>query len=161
MVKGIAVERAAPRFRSLGEEAYEHILTKIVFPDSQDNSGIEYAGKITETRIAGALDMSNGPVRDAIIRLRHEGFIQTVGNRGSFLIDFSDPGIAAEIYRFRLSFEVGVFYTLAASITPDQVDELHRILETLEKAREQTDIVSYRKANLRLSQYISSHINLI
>jgi DNA-binding GntR family transcriptional regulator len=137
------------KYASLADQAYEHILTKIVFPDENKDSGIEYAGKITESTIANVLNMSNGPVREAIFRLRHEGWVRTVGNRGSFFTDFSDPKVAIEMYQFRLTFETGAFYSLAASITDEQVEVLSHILETLEKAKEQADIVFFRKADIR------------
>lgn len=132
---------------SLAEQAYEHILAQIVFPDNAD-SYIQYGGKITESKIANALQVSNGPVREAIFRLREEGWIKTIGNRGSYLVDFSDPQIAGQIYRFRLAFETGAFYTLAAVISDQQIEELNAILTKLEKAKEQSDIAGFRQADI-------------
>ena len=133
---------------TLADEAYEHILRDIVFPNGSSEGTIQYAGKITESTIAKSLKMSNGPVREAIFRLRQEGWIHTVGNRGSFLVDFSDPKIAREIYMFRLSFETGAFYSVAASITPNQIKVLNAILNTLEKAIAEFDVESFRKADI-------------
>jgi DNA-binding GntR family transcriptional regulator len=151
MLKYAPLHRSTPKYTSLADQAYEHILTNIVFPDdtTKGGSGIEYAGKITESTIAKALKMSNGPVREAIFRLRHEGWVQTIGNRGSFFTDFSDPKVAIEIYQFRLSFETGAFYSLAASITDVQVEVLRSTLGELDKAKEQADTVSFRKADIR------------
>lgn len=132
----------------LSDEAYEHILNHIVFPEDKNGSDIQYGGKITESKIAKALKISNGPVREAIYRLRQEGWIQTVGNRGSFFVDFSNPEIASQIYQFRLSFETGAFFTLAARITNEQLNQLHSILTTLEQAKQNSDMVEFRKSDI-------------
>ncbi|HOM77180.1 MAG TPA: GntR family transcriptional regulator [Anaerohalosphaeraceae bacterium] len=132
----------------LSEDAYEHILAHIVFPQDNNSSGIQYGGKITESKIANVLQMSNGPVREAIYRLRQEGWIQTIGNRGSFFVDFSDPAIASQIYQFRLSFETGAFYTLAAKITDAQLNQLYSILTALEQAKQNSDMVEFRKSDI-------------
>jgi DNA-binding GntR family transcriptional regulator len=133
---------------SLSDQAYEHILTKIVFPDDSINSSIQYGGKITESKIAQALQISNGPVREAIYRLRQEGWVHTVGNRGSFFVDFSDPQIANQIYHFRLTFETGAFYTLACTITEEQIKKLESILNLIEKSKQNSDMESFRKADI-------------
>lgn len=142
---------------SFSGQAYEHILKKIVFPDNGNagDSDIQYGGKITESKIARALQISNGPVREAIFRLRQEGWIQTIGNKGSFFVDFSDPEIAEQIYRFRLAFETGAFYSLAKTITDEQIVLLRDILSTLEKSRKTSDMMSFRQADILF------HLNVI
>lgn len=137
------------QYNSLADKAYEYILTEIVFPDENSKSIIQYAGKITESTIARELGMSNGPVREAIFRLRHEGWIETISNRGSYFIDFRNPGVAVEIYRFRLTFETGAFFSLAGTITREQIAALNDILERMEKAKEQKAIVLFREADVR------------
>ncbi len=133
---------------TLADLAYEHTLKEIVFPDESDTKEIEYGGKITESTLAKALKMSNGPVREAIFRLRQEGWVRTVGNKGSFLVDFSDPDIAREIYMFRLSFETGAFYSLAATVTTEQVAVLKQILDIMEAAKAKSDTASFRQADI-------------
>jgi DNA-binding GntR family transcriptional regulator len=105
--------------------------------------------KITESTLVKSLGISNGPVREALFRLQQEGWIRTVGNKGSFLVDFSDPEIARQIYLFRQCFESGTFYSLAGSVTPEQTDVLRQILETMKTAGKESNSVSYRKADLK------------
>ena len=144
MTKLISVARN--RMISLADQVYEHVLATVVFPE---NGGeIRYGGKITESDIAKTLEISNGPVREALFRLRQEGWIKTYPNRGSYMVDFRDPEIAREIYRFRVSLETGAFYTLAKSITADQMTQLKGIIESLEKASQTSDIVGFRKADI-------------
>ena len=137
---------ARNRMVFLADQVYEHVLTTVVFPE--DGGEIRYGGKITESDIAKTLEISNGPVREALFRLRQEGWIKTYPNRGSYMVDFRDPEIAREIYRFRVSLETGAFYTLAKSITAEQLSQLKVIIELLEKARQTSEIVGFRKADI-------------
>lgn len=137
---------ARNRMVFLADQVYEHVLTTVVFPEN--GGDIRYGGKITESNIAKTLEISNGPVREALFRLRQEGWIKTYPNRGSYMVDFRDPEIAREIYRFRVSLETGAFYTLAKSITAEQLCQLEVIIESLEKARQTSEIVGFRKADI-------------
>ena len=155
MLEYIPLRSGSKRGITLADQAYEHTLKEILFPEEGGTHEIEYGGKITESTLAKALKMSNGPVREAIFRLRQESWIRTVGNKGSFLVDFSDPEIANEIYMFRLSFETGAFYSLAASVTTEQIAVLKKILDVIEKAIAESDADSFRKAD------ISFHLQVV
>ncbi len=133
---------------ALADEVYEHVLRRIVFPEEDSTTQIHYAGKITESMIAKELQVSNGPVREAFYRLRQEGWIYTDRNRGSFLVDFSDPAIVKDIYRFRVNFETGSFFNLAIRINDDQLTSLERIINALEKAVRTSDISAFRQADI-------------
>ncbi|MEN6306254.1 MAG: GntR family transcriptional regulator [Anaerohalosphaeraceae bacterium] len=148
MLEFIPLHRGLKKDITLAEQVYEHILKEIVFPGEGHSPAIEYGGKITESIVAKALGISNGPVREAVFRLRQEGWVRTVGNKGSFLIDFSDPEIAREIYQFRLSFETGTFYSLATRITDAQIDTMRDILNALEKAKARGDMTTFRKMDV-------------
>ncbi|HDS85066.1 MAG TPA: GntR family transcriptional regulator [Phycisphaerales bacterium] len=133
---------------ALAEEVYEHILREIVFPGEDPETQIHYAGKITESVVAKELQVSNGPVREAFYRLRQEGWLYTDRNRGSFLVDFSDPEIALDIYRFRVNFETGSFYGLASNISDEQLAVLGRIIERMDKAMQSSDINVFRQEDI-------------
>ena len=130
----------------LAEQVYEHILTTLVFPP--EGGDVRCGSKITESELADKLQISNGPVREALFRLRQEGWIRTRPNRGSYLVDFSDREIAAEIFRFRLSVETGAFYSLAEAITDAQIHELKNVVDELNEARKRAAIADFRKADI-------------
>ena len=155
MLEVIPLRNNPQKMLTLADYAYEHVLKEIVFPEESDSTVFEYGSKITESVLAKTLQISNGPVREAIIRLRHEGWINTIGNRGSFLVDFSEPEIARELYLFRLSFETGAFYSLSSSATTEQIKVLNAIIDIMELALEESDVVSFRKAD------ISFHLQVI
>ncbi len=131
----------------LSDVVYEHVLSKLVFPDNQDE--LRIGGKITEAEIASDLKMSNGPIRDAMVRLRREGWIITLHNRGSYVIDFTEHEKSREIYKFRLSVETGAFYTLAKTITDSQLSELKAYQIMTEKGIHDNELLAYRKADAK------------
>jgi DNA-binding GntR family transcriptional regulator len=61
---------AAPMLRSLAETAYEQLKASIF------NFELLPGDRFSETDIAGRLDMSRTPVRDALYRLEREGYLQ-------------------------------------------------------------------------------------
>lgn len=130
----------------LAEQVYEHILTTLVFPPEGEE--VRCGSKITESELADELQVSNGPVREALFRLRQEGWIRTRPNRGSYLVDFSDRETAAEIFRFRLSVETGAFYSLAESATDAQLGELKNVVDKLNEARDRAAIADFRRADI-------------
>ena len=130
---------------SLSDAVYEHILKELVFPDNKEQ--IQIGGKITESMIAKDLKVSNGPVRDAMAKLRREGWIVTLHNRGSYVVDFTLPENSREIYKFRLTIETGAFYTLARTITDSQLSELKAYQIMAEKAINSGELMTYRKAD--------------
>ncbi|MBN1817597.1 MAG: GntR family transcriptional regulator [Sedimentisphaerales bacterium] len=133
---------------ALADEVYEYILREIVFPGEDHETGIHYAGKITESMVAKELQISNGPVREAFYRLRQENWLYTDRNRGSYLVDFSDMEIALEIYRFRVNCETGSFYCLASRITEDQLLVLHSIIKRMDRAIHDSDIRLFRQEDI-------------
>lgn len=131
--------------RRLSDGVYEHILSELVFPDDTNELGI--GEKITETQIASNLKMSNGPVRDAMARLRREGWIVTLHNRGSYIVDLTQPERSREIYDFRITVEIGAFHKLAKTITDAQLAELKAYLIMTQNAMSEDNLLAYRKAD--------------
>jgi len=131
---------------ALSDTVYEHILKELVFPDNHDQ--LRIGEKITEAMIASDLKVSNGPVRDAMARLRRENWIVTFNNRGSYIVDFTLPENSLAIYKFRLSVETGAFYTLARDINDDQLEELNACSTRIQEAAKQANFKAYRRADV-------------
>ena len=131
---------------SLSNEVYEHVLTELLFPD--DGTEVGFGKKITESQIANKLGVSNGPVRNALMSLRQEGWIITMPNRGSYVVDFTDSDICRQIYSFRINVEVGAFYCLASTITEQQLTELKHLVTAMGKAVKKGEVLAYRKSDI-------------
>jgi DNA-binding GntR family transcriptional regulator len=67
--------------------------------------------QINEANVAAELEISRGPVREALQRLNQEGLLVSYRNRGVFVVELSS-GDVAEIYQSRAAIEVGAAWTL-------------------------------------------------
>ncbi|WP_236077517.1 GntR family transcriptional regulator [Rhodococcus sp. P1Y] len=67
--------------------------------------------QINEANVAAELEISRGPVREALQRLNQEGLLVSHRNRGVFVVELSSADVA-EIYEARAAIEVGAAWTL-------------------------------------------------
>ncbi|MEH6795574.1 MAG: GntR family transcriptional regulator [Rhodococcus sp. (in: high G+C Gram-positive bacteria)] len=67
--------------------------------------------QINEANVAAELEISRGPVREALQRLNQEGLLVSYRNRGVFVVELSSEGVT-EIYESRAAIEVGAAWTL-------------------------------------------------
>lgn len=67
--------------------------------------------QINEANVAAQLEISRGPVREALQRLNQEGLLVSYRNRGVFVVELSSDDVA-EIYESRAAIEVGAAWTL-------------------------------------------------
>jgi DNA-binding GntR family transcriptional regulator len=98
-------------FLSLKDHVYNYISEKI-------NSGeLKANEKISEKKIMEDLNISRTPVREALIQLSAEGFIDNVPRKG-FLVKMIDEKKIAEIYSL-----LGVLDGYAASLSSEKLTE--------------------------------------
>jgi DNA-binding GntR family transcriptional regulator len=97
--------------RSLAEQVYKALRDAIV--DGEYEPGAHLVQEI----IAEQLDVSRTPVREALIRLSHDGLLMATGVRGFMVTEVAD-GLAADIYEVRELVE-----PLAVSLALDQMSE--------------------------------------
>jgi DNA-binding GntR family transcriptional regulator len=62
--------------------------------------------QINEAAVASELEISRGPVREALQRLSQEGLLISYRNRGVFVVELGAPDVA-EIYGARAAIEIG------------------------------------------------------
>ncbi|MFI8565256.1 GntR family transcriptional regulator [Rhodococcus sp. NPDC078407] len=67
--------------------------------------------QINEANVAAELEISRGPVREALQRLNQEGLLVSFRNRGVFVVELSSDDVT-EIYESRAAIEVGAAWTL-------------------------------------------------
>ncbi|MDI6628185.1 MAG: GntR family transcriptional regulator [Rhodococcus sp. (in: high G+C Gram-positive bacteria)] len=67
--------------------------------------------QINEANVAAELEISRGPVREALQRLNQEGLLVSYRNRGVFVVELSSEDVT-EIYESRAAIEVGAAWTL-------------------------------------------------
>src|SRR5258708_2128560 len=89
--------------------------------------------KLTEEDIAGDLNVSRGPVREAFRALESAGLVRTEKNRGVFVRQVSIAE-ADEIYEVRAGLDELIGRLLASRIQASQLAELRDLLKKMQQA---------------------------
>jgi DNA-binding GntR family transcriptional regulator len=88
---------------------------------------------VNEAHLAARLDVSRGPVREAVQRLVQEGLLVSQRNRGTSVIDLG-PADVADIYRARTAVEREAARLVFARGTGELVFRLEATLRQLDSA---------------------------
>jgi DNA-binding GntR family transcriptional regulator len=98
--------------------------------------------------------VSATPVREAMLDLARDGFVEVVRNRGFRVVEMSEEDLD-EISQIRLLLEVPTTATIGARLTPELVVSLERIAGAIEQAAERGDLIDYLDSDRRF------HVELI
>lgn len=88
---------------------------------------------LLETQLAERLGVSRGPVREALVRLEHEGLVVNIPYRGKFVAEIT-PAMVREIYSLRRLCEGFAAELAIARIAPEQVDHMRGLSVEMMKA---------------------------
>ncbi len=127
-----------------------HSLTTLVRHELERRilSGeLEPGAKLNEEGIAGTLNVSRGPVREAFRALESAGLVRTEKNRGVFVREVSVDD-ADEIYEVRAGLDELIGRLLAARIQPAHVAELRELLKKMQKAARARSVEDYYPLNV-------------
>jgi len=111
-VASVANGRGAPR-GLLKEHAYEEIKRRLLRADYPPGSFL------SERQLAEDLGMSKTPVKAALERLEHEGFITVSPQQGIVVREMALAEIA-DVYQIRLALEGYTVRVVAGKLKPDQ-----------------------------------------
>lgn len=100
---------------------------------------------LIEQQIAAAMGCSQGPVREALMRLEQDGLVTRRGYQGTLVSDTSAPE-AAKMAQIRIEIETTGIRMAAPAMTGSKLDELAALLEELQGAEDRLD--SYAKSDL-------------
>jgi len=118
-----------PRFaipKTLSQSVYEHLKESIL------NKELEPNQRINEKEIAESFQVSRTPVREAVVRLATEGFVEILSHRESLVKEVSYNELKE---RFQV---MGVLDRLAASlivnqINPQELTKLEKMTNKMER----------------------------
>ena len=91
--------------------------------------------------LAGRLDMSATPIREALRSLEAEGLVINVPHRGIHVAEFS-PGDAADLYDLRAHLESYATKLAVARLTPAEVEDLESLAALHRQALARGDTVA-------------------
>lgn len=108
--------------KSATDRAYAHLRGEIL------RCRLAPGARIVEGEIAAELGMSNTPVKRALGMLIHEGFVE-VRPRHGYLVTEVTLADVQEIYQLRQVIEPAAAELAATNATPDQLNEMRRLVE--------------------------------
>ena len=88
---------------------------------------LEPGERLMEIQIAEELGVSRTPVREAIRKLELEGYVVMLPRRGTYVANLSIKDIN-EVYEIRASIDVLAAGLAAERITPDELEQMERML---------------------------------
>lgn len=93
---------------------------------------IAQGSKLSETKLAEELDVSRGPLREAIRRLEGMNLIRYVPQQGARVVTLS-MDLILQIYDTREALESKAAALAAQNMSSREIDELHRLIDAQSK----------------------------
>lgn len=129
---------AAPKL-SIRERIYR------LLRDRMQRGEIGHDDRLLDHEIASSLNVSRMPVREALMQLKSEGFLEGT-SRGFVLRRFSPTDIA-QIFEIRLLLEPAAGAAACRNASVEGLSRMRIAAADAEKAHDADDIVRYMKAN--------------
>jgi DNA-binding GntR family transcriptional regulator len=104
--------------------------------------------------LAEEFGVSATPVREAMLDLVKDGFVEVVRNKGFRVLEVSEADLD-QISEIRLMLEVPATARAAAVLTPDDFRQLAEIAEEITDSASHSDVISYLDADRRF------HVKLV
>jgi DNA-binding GntR family transcriptional regulator len=126
MAKGVQGIRP-PQRRGLTEQVADSIRQAIF------SGSFELGDHLNEADIADRLQVSRGPVREALMQLKQEGIVTTEWHRGAYIMQLSAKD-ARELSSLRTVLEVFAIREAASAATTSDLDLMTGVLTSMSKA---------------------------
>lgn len=109
--------------------------------------------RIIEEDIAGRLQCSRGPVREALLRLERDGLVATIPRRGTFIHDISGESIDV-VFRIRGKLEGLCVRYMREEMGPKEERILRERLSKMKEAAVAGDDEQFLQSDMKLHQTI-------
>lgn len=131
-------EQVLLRRKKVPDQIYDYIVMLIF------QRKLRQGERILEANLADAFGVSKVSIREALVKLSKDGWIQSKPNQGTYVSDYSDLQGLTRLYRARLTMEVGAFSQLATSQDEKQLEKLQGMIDDIEKNFKSKDLTLYR-----------------
>lgn len=129
----------APPAENIREQAYRRLR------DSMQKGEITYHDRLVDYEIAAALGVSRMPVREALLQLKSEGFLE--GTARGFILRRFTPTDIANIFEIRLLLEPPAAAAASAGASMEGLGQMSKATAEAERAHAKGDAVAYMQAN--------------
>lgn len=127
------IDRTDFPFRTLSEGVESVIKRMILLGDLPPGE------RINEVQLSEELNMSRGPIREALRRLQSEGLVVYHPHRGTFVATLTADD-AEEVYSLRALLEVEAVRIALPKVRQVHLDELEAIVASFEEARVEANV---------------------
>jgi DNA-binding GntR family transcriptional regulator len=107
---------------------------------------------IVERQIAKQMNVGTPVVREALISLKHEGFVRRVKNKGTFVTAF-DADEVRQLYTLRVELETLALQWARPLATKADVDHLEGLVDRLVEAGERSNRREFLERDVDFHQY--------
>ena len=126
---------------SLADQVWKHLWTAIIFDQ------VPPGERLVELRIAEQMGTSQGPVREALLRLERDGLVERRGRSGTFVTDVVADDIN-ELFSVRSLVEKLAVQRITRIITTAQCDHLQDLVEEMRSAAQARDDIALDGLNM-------------
>lgn len=118
--------------------------------------------KLTEQTICDKYKVSRTPVREALVKLEMEGLIESIPNRGSFVVGLSEQDLE-DVFVLRKMYEIQATKWAIERITEEELDELEENMEFMEFYTMKNDLEKMLNINRNFHKiiYNASHNHML
>lgn len=141
-------------YMSLKDYVYNYISEKI-------NSGeLTVEDKLSEIKISEALNISRTPIREALIQLASDGYLENLPRRG-FKVKRLDNQKALELYEIIGSLEGKAGSLSVDNLTPKDIKQMTTLINKMEEAISKNNYQKYHDLQIEFHQiYINKCGNI-
>jgi DNA-binding GntR family transcriptional regulator len=114
---------------------------------------IQPGASIVETRVAQQLGAGVPLIREALIELEHQGFVQRTPYKGTTVTKLSPTDIQ-RIFRLRVELEALAIEWAKEHVTEDDLESLRQTIRNMEQAAKALDLTLFYEADLAFHRKI-------
>ena len=133
--------------RLLAEDAAASIRTAIL------TGQLKPGERLVEATVARQLNVSRGPVREALKLLGAEGLVQDEPRRGAFVLSLTTLDVR-EIYDLRAALEARAAKRVTEAAKPASLRALRKAYTDMQKLAEKGDVTTFARADLKFHETI-------
>ena len=117
------------------------------------SGGLKSGEAIVEGKIAQQFGVGQGLIREALIELEHEGFVQRTPFSGTQVVKLSSED-AQQIFDVRITLEPLAVSLAEPFLTEERIEELERLASKAKRAAEAGDLDSFFESHLAFRRRI-------
>lgn len=123
---------------------------------------LKSGAKLSEQQICDRYEISRTPVREALRQLEQEGLVESIPNRGAFVLGLSSQDIY-DLYDMRKAFEQLAVRWAIERIEQSEIEQLEEALEFMEFYTMRQDIDKMLNINMNFHEqiYRASHNRML